>query len=286
MNCKKCGSPLAADDRFCKNCGAAVEEVNAQPSITSVNESVPTQNVDNNVNNQPVNTNVNTNMNANVSNNNGNKNKNFLIIAGVAIVVIVVLCVFMVPKFLGNSNGKKESENPIGESPATPVPSSEATSFYKVNFKDFTFKIPDNLVYDVSESELLLGDEDGTWIVELSVGDGNFSLVKSNKANLQSYFQQNGFTSKPAELKNISGSEFVTLEMAESGTNMLAAYAKLNSMKIAWMITYNQDNDYDYDILGKMASIVSTATYNDASSSIAPEKKFNFNMDEISEFAQ
>ena len=42
MNCQNCGSPLTTEDQFCKNCGAAVSNVNNQPAqnINPINTSV------------------------------------------------------------------------------------------------------------------------------------------------------------------------------------------------------------------------------------------------------
>ena len=303
MNCKKCGAPLAAEDRFCKNCGTAVEVADAQPTIMSTesvngntnlsgggnvtenltgslnanvnvsgNGNVPGQGVNNGVPSQPVNT-----------NGTNNSKKSIFIVAGAVAVVIIVLSVVFVPKFL---SGNKETKKSSGDVPVAPISSPAATSFYKVNFKDFTFKIPDNLIYEISLDSLLVMDEDDTWMAEISIGDGNFSQLKTNKSSLQGYFQQSGYNAKPAEIKNISGSEFITLEMERAGTNILAAYVKLNSMKISWIVAYTRDNDFDYDVLEKMVPIVSTASYNDVSTSIAAEKKFDFNMDEISSFAR
>ena len=304
MNCKKCGSPLTAEDQFCKNCGASVNEVNAQPTqnyntinnagTTPVNN-VSTQNY-NNANSMPTNNGYGTmptpNQNmpypSQQSNNSSKSNMPIIIIGIVAVLAIVILAIVLVPKFLNGGNngnsGNNSGSGTVNTGGNTVTPTSSST--YKVNYGGFTFKIPDNMMYEVSGDELMLGDEDGTWVVELMIADGSFNQIKNNKSMLQSYFQQNGFTSKPAEVKSLGGSEFVTLEMAKSGVNFVGAYAKLNSMKTAWMIAYNQDNSYDYDILKNMASIISTATYNDASNSIATTPKFNFNINELSEFAQ
>ena len=196
-----------------------------------------------------------------------------VVIGVVAIIAIVVLAIIIVPKFLNNGNSENAS-------------SITSKSTYKVSYGGFTFKIPDNLMYEISNDELIIGDEDGTWMVELMIVDGSFNQIKNNKSMLQSYFQENGFTAKPAEVKSFGGSEFVTIEMSKSGVNFVGAYAKLNSMKTAWFIAYNQDNTYDYDIFKNITSIISTATFNDASNSIATTPKFKFNINELSKFAK
>lgn len=272
MNCKKCGSPLSPEDKFCKNCGTLVENNDISTNQnTNVVTPLPTETPSSTPNQQV----------------NVKKNDKIFLIGGIALIAIIVLVVVMViaPKFLGKS--KNDSNNSTSKTTTTPAPSPmTSTSFYKVNFEDFTFKIPDNIVYEVNGDELLLSDEDGTWVTEVYVMQGSFNQIKNNKSRLQSYFQSNGFSSKAAEVKNISGTEFVTVELASGGISAIGAYAKLNSMYSVWTVTYDQDNGYDYNILKNVASVISSATYNDVSSSIKPEDKFSFNMNEISSLAQ
>ena len=99
MNCKKCGLPLDANDKFCKNCGASVEEVNAQSN----------QNY-NNVNSMSQNNGAMFNPNQGMSYsyqsvNNTSKNNNILIILAIVLVVVIaVLAIVFVPKVLNRGN--------------------------------------------------------------------------------------------------------------------------------------------------------------------------------------
>ena len=292
MNCKKCGMPLTAEDLFCKNCGASVNQLNAQPNqnlnpmndvgtnninnvpnqtqnlnhmnnagtnninnvpnqIQNLNpmnnagtnniNNVPnqTQNLNpmnnagtNNINNVPnqtqnlnpmnnagtnnINNVPNQTQNLNPMNNAGTNNTNNIpnqtqnysnqnsmtikngsvqmntpnqnmsypfkqanstsksnmpkvVIGVVAIIAIVVLAIIIVPKFLNNGNSENAS-------------SITSKSTYKVSYGGFTFKIPDNLMYEISNDELIIGDEDGTWMVELMIVDGSFNQIKNNKS--------------------------------------------------------------------------------------------------------
>lgn len=272
MNCKKCGAQLSPEDKFCKNCGAVVEHDNTiTPQNMNVGDSLPQQNT------------INTpNPNKTINFKNGN-----LIIGVVVIVVLVALAVIFVPKYFESTKKDNNVENSNTEPSTTPTPSPVSSkSYYKVNFENFTFNIPDDMVYEIDSDELVISDEAGTWMSEIFVMQGSFDQIKSNKSTLQSYFQNVGFIAKPAEVKSISGTEFVTVELSASGISGIGAYTKLNSMYSLWTVTYNQDNDYDYNILSNIASISSTATYNSMSNSIKPENKFDFNIDEITGFAQ
>lgn len=219
------------------------------------------------------------------TNNNSKNNNMMLIIIGIiAVVVIVILAIVLIPKFTSNSNGGNNGGKVNNNGGASVTPVSNST--YKINFAGFTLRIPDNMTYKISTKTLMVGDEAGTWMVELTIADGSYTKLKTNKSQLHSYFQQNGITSKPAEVKTLGSSEFITIEMEKGGLNFVGAYAKLNSMKTAWMIVYNQDNTFDYDIVKQISSIISTAEYNESSHSIEEDPIIDFNTDEVFQFAR
>ncbi len=201
--------------------------------------------------------------------------------------LVIALFILLVSTGCELNTKSNNSTTPTDGKKTTPtVTPTTNTSVYKVKLDGFTFSIPDSMMYEEADGELLIGDEAGTWVADLLVADGNYNQLKNNKGQLQSYFQQNGFTANPAEVKSLGGTEFITIEMVKGGVNLLGAYAKLNSMKTAWIAIYNQANTYDYDLLTKMASVISTAAYSDTSNSIAANPNIKFNMDEMSQFAK
>ena len=234
--------------------------------------------------------------------NDADKSKKTMLIAGIAgAIVVVVLAVILTTNNIknpnkdnnagnnsGNNNGSEVNNgsgtNNGGSNTVVPTPSS--TSTYKVKYANFTFNIPDNMLYQVTDSELMLGDEDETWVAELVISDGSFNKLKSNMGQLQGLFNQNGFDAKPAELKNIGTSEFITLEMLNGGINYLSAYTKMNSMKLAWIVYHNAENTVDYDALTKINDIITTATYSEQSTNITGSSKINLDNGTIFNLAQ
>ena len=53
---------------------------------------------------------------------------------------------------------------------------------------------------------------------------------------------------------------------------------KLNSMNFAFMLIYNQDNTYAYDILNKVEPIMKNAIYNAAANNISASNLDDINM--------
>lgn len=262
MNCKKCGSPLAENDQFCKNCGATVNAQEEQ-SVSQQPMNPKPEQVQQPMNNQAY-------QQPNYSNNgqpawqNGyNPTPNFqqqkpnsnvkYIVIGVVVVVAIFAGMFIFNS-LGNNGGTSYS----GGSGSSSVTKTSNKS-YKVNFKGFTFTIPDNLVYEEDDGVLLIGDEDGTWVTQLELEQGSFSQLKANKNQLQAMMQQNGYTCTAAVEKTLGGIDFITMEISASGQKAIAALAKANAMYFIGVTAMNQDNDYDYKLLETIAPIIESA---------------------------
>ena len=271
MKCRRCGSLLSENDQFCKNCGATVDAQNEQSSVQQpMNYQANSQQMIN----QQAQQNYNQPAWANGYNSNptyqppkSSSNLKYVII-GVVIVVVIFAVVIAITVFTKKSNNTY-SEN---------YGFSTSTKTYKVNFKGFTFSIPDDLVYEEKENMLYIGDEEGTWVTELGLEQGNFSQIKSNKNQLPAIMQQNGYTCSDAVEKTLGGVEFITMEIAYGSENAIAALAKANSMYFVGVTAWNKDNELDYKLLETIAPIINSIEQTPVSNSIAPNTSFDFSV--------
>lgn len=277
MNCKKCGAPLSVGDQFCKSCGA---------SVSAESNNIGTNNIVNNTVNESLSNSQSTWNQANqsssyhsMSNNNGNSGNNAkYIILGVVVVAIIIALVLAFYFVFGNSS-PKEGDNPNPDAVQTSNKSS-----YKVNFKGFTFSIPDDLIYEVSGDLLFIGDELGTWMAQVEVEQGSFAQLSANINQLQPVLQQSGYTVSAAEEKILGGLQYITLEINAGGQNAIVGLAKVNSMHFAAVTALNLDNEFDYSILETVAPIINSAELSETTTNM--EASTNIDMSGILPFAQ
>ena len=259
MNCKKCGALLTENDQFCKNCGATVNAQEEHSGVQQIQQGGQSDMMQQQpMNNQQLQQNY-ENVNSNEWQNSYNLTPNFqqqksnsnvkYIVIGVVIAAVIFAGMFIFD-FMKDNNGVTSYG---GSSMGT------STKSYKVNFKGFTFKVPDNLVYEEDNGVLLIGDEDGTWVTQLELGQGSFSQLKANKNQLQAMMQQNGYTCTAAAEKTLGGVDFITMEVSMSGQKAIVAVAKANAMYFIGITAMNQDNDIDYKLLEKIAPIITSA---------------------------
>lgn len=173
-----------------------------------------------------------------------------------------------------NSNNNTSGNNTSGSNTnTTPSNTSNNTSYYTVKYNGFTFKIPTNLVYATDDDSFLIGDEDSTWGAYIEVVEGSYSQLLSRKGQMQSLYQSMGYTASPAVEKTIGGMSFITMEVANGGTNMLLGMTKANSMNIFGVTLFNEDNSYDYKTLETVSNVLSNAKYVGTTNNMSSFKK-------------
>ena len=179
----------------------------------------------------------------------GNNTGKFIAIAVVVIAVIAGILVFGNFNFGGKEVGKG------GEEEEKEIPT------YTVNVNGFSFKVPQTYIYEISNGYLMFTDESDEWIIRISVQKASFETLKTNKEQLKVAAEKRGYIATNPVVKKINGVELIEFNFEASSLKYNAAYAKLNSMYIATIEGFNQENTYDEEILKRATAIVKTAEY-------------------------
>ena len=264
MNCVRCGSPVDSGDKFCKSCGAPVGTVN-QPNVGVQSGSVNTLNNMNNA--QP------TYGYSGARNQNNGTNPILVGIIAVLVVGIIVALVILVPKLNNNDSNNTKTSTPDSGNTVAPV----ASTGTKVEYSGYTFNIPDDVKYSLSDGYLYVADYGVTWAAKMAVINGDFNTLDQNKSLLKSELEANGYKIGTVETKTYAGLKILTLEAEVDSAKSILAYAKISSNQIICFELAAKSNTYKYDSLNTIAKIISSAK--SSSNSFSTEVEFGTNID-------
>lgn len=296
MNCSKCGENLGEKDMFCPRCGTPVQKTNEENADLK-NENMYSYE-------RPMNQQANT-QNYNQPNNYGqqNNNKDSKSVVKTCIIIVIVVAItaamgfFIYSVISAFDKNKKnddqelkggnvqETTNTYNQSSntVTPVSNTQKSSTYKVNYAGFKLYIPDDLMYEIDsvENSLNIGDSISTWIARLNIQNLSFQRLKQNKNNLSNYLTEalSGYGAKisNANVETIDGVEFIWFEAELGGAKEIFACAELNSMYTAIIDLFNENNDYDKNLLKNLTPILKTAEYTGETNNLKTNTKINMN---------
>lgn len=312
MNCSNCGNVLNENDKFCANCGTPISQESAtnqgdfniqqgvSENVNLGNEPTVQQNFNGNLNygqpqpvnqgyGQPINQNYGQSVNSNYGNYQNYQNKPQKGGAGKIVPIIAVVLVFLViggvvigmtlMKTSSKSADKKKGKDSKVEKTVdktedkTEEVEEEVVLPYKVTFDNFNLEIPGDMLYKDDITSLVVYDKEETWASRLEFEMGNFEAIKADKASLQSAVESVGYIVNKVEDRTIGGAEYITLEVDNAGQCGVMGVTKVNDMYFSVVTAMRVDNELDYTLLEKSASIISSATYIESSTYMKSEVK-------------
>lgn len=170
----------------------------------------------------------------------------FITVMVVAFIAIIVMAFFIIKMFSKNDNGNNDSQI------------SKATQY---NYEGFEFYLTENVMADVANGEFILNATDNSWSAVITLQDGSYNTLVSNKSQLKGYYEELGYVVEEPEEQEISGTGFVTVKVSMGSENVLIAYAKANGTKLFGIVLKNSEEKYDGNSLKDVGKIFSTMNY-------------------------
>lgn len=168
-----------------------------------------------------------------------------ILIIVISLLAIAVTVLFLFKVF----SAKEESTN------------SKVVLTTQYNYEGFDFFLPEGVVASVEKDEFIIRDTEETWSAVITIQDGTYNTLVSNKAQLSSYFENYGYVATEAEIKEVSGTSFITTEVLMGSKNVLVAYAKASGTKIYGIVYVNELGTYDNYSLKVVGEVLASAIH-------------------------
>lgn len=276
MNCKHCGAALAADDKFCKNCGTAVQTQTAEPVQTAASAQPV-------VTTEPVATQPDMqSMTAPTFAESKSHESNLkMIILGIVAVIAVIAAVLITVLVMG---GEKKTADGGADSGLQGGVSTPAVATHTVRYQGFSMEVPDDVFTEEYSGYLAFMDSSDEWIATLEVAEGSFARVKANKNQLPALMQQSGYSCTEPKQQTLGGVEFVTMEATVAGQVATVGVAAAGSSDFMVLTVVNAYNETDYSILEKLAPVAKSIKRESYSNKVTIDNRLN--LDDFKEIAK
>ena len=163
----------------------------------------------------------------------------------ISLLAIIITVLFLLKVF----STKEESTN------------SKVVVTTQYNYEGFDFFLPEGVVASVEKDEFIIRDTEETWSAVITIQDGTYNTLVSNKAQLSSYFENYGYVATEAKTKEVSGTSFITTEVLMGSKNVLVAYAKASGTKIYGIVYVNELGTYDNYSLKVVGEVLASAIH-------------------------
>ena len=178
------------------------------------------------------------------------KEKNFNRIITLSIIVISVVAIVISSLFIFQILTTNQNKSDLKE-----VVSA------KYNFEGFEFSLPDGVSASIEDNSFIMRDNKDSWSAIITMQEGNYNTLVSNRAQLNSYFEKYGYIATEVETKELNGTSFITTEVLIGSKNTLVAYTKASGTKVFGIIYINSTGTYNNTSLKAVSEILTSAVH-------------------------
>lgn len=128
----------------------------------------------------------------------------------------------------------------------------------------YTYKIPENYVYDKKNGGVIIFSDTGEWRIFIKAEPGLYDDIATARVSIEETLKENNVTVNNLRETKISDNNYVIIEGTTRLQNRLIAFTDAKNDHIFYMEIVTTDNSYNYDILNLANDIATNATYNDS----------------------
>lgn len=172
-------------------------------------------------------------------------------IISITVIVISVLAILITTLFLVKAFSKNEVAN-----------SNTTVLTTQYIYEGFSFFLPNGVVGSIENGNFVIRDTENTWSAVITIQEGTYNSLVSNKSQISGYFEEFGYLSENIEEKEVSGTSFVTTEVIMGSKNVLVAYAKASGTKVYGILYTNELGTYDSYSLKVVGEVLASAINN------------------------
>lgn len=129
------------------------------------------------------------------------------------------------------------------------------------NVGSFTYKIPEQYIYDKKDGGLLIYNKEDTFRIFLRTSAGSFADISGGKNSIRETLRENNIVINNMRELNSGEVEFLVFEGATRSVNRLIAFADASNNNVFYIEVVTNDNTYNYDTLEIIADILKNTTY-------------------------
>lgn len=134
------------------------------------------------------------------------------------------------------------------------------------NVGGYTYKIPEQYIYDKKDGGLLIYNQEDTFRIFLRTSVGSFADISGGKNSIRETLRENSVIINNMRELNSGEFEFLVFEGSTRSVNRLIAFADANNNNVFYIEVVTNDNTYNYDTLEIIADILKNATYENVES--------------------
>ena len=125
----------------------------------------------------------------------------------------------------------------------------------------FTYKIPEDYIFDKTDNGVLIYDKGGTWRIFIKDADGSYDNMASAKVSIEESIKTEGINVVSIKESKINDTNHLLIEASKNLINRLIAFIDAGNDHVFYIEIVNLDNNFNYELLNIADDIAKNAVF-------------------------